>query len=44
MRDSPDDTKETKETSPRLVPSEAVREFSLRDQVLKGNRFLDSSI
>ena len=42
MRDSSDDTKETKETARRLVPSEAVREFSSRDQVLSGNRISSS--
>ena len=37
--DDSDDTKETKEAAyPRLVPSEKVREFSSRAQVLKGNR------
>ena len=42
MRDSSDDTKAMKETARRLVPSEAVREFSSRDQVLSGNRISSS--
>ena len=42
MRDSSDDTKETRETARRLLPSEAVREFSSRDQVLRGNRINSS--
>ena len=42
MRDSSDDTKEAEETARRLLPSEAVREFSSRDQVLRGNRINSS--
>ena len=41
MRDSSDDTKEAEETARRLLPSEAVREFSSRDQVLRADGLSD---